>query len=89
MTAEWGILSAGMPGIVAAAQARAKALTAVEKLPQGTAEKVDAVKTGWAEVGDALKAGNLAEAMSKGKAVQAQLTELVSSLGMKIAGAAK
>ena len=78
-----------MPEMVAAAEARANALTAAHKLPQGAAEKVDAVKKGWAEAGDAFKAGDLADAMSKGNTVQAQPTEPASSPGIKTAGAAK
>ena len=89
LTAGWGNLSAGMPKMVAAAAARVKALTAAHKLPDGAAEKLEVVRTGWAQAGDAFKAGNLADAMSKGNAVKAQLTELASSLGMKTAVTAK
>ena len=78
-----------MPEMVAAAEARAKALTAAHKLPQGAAEKVDAVKKGWVEDGDAFKAGNIADSMCKVNAVQAHLTELASSLGTKTASDTK
>ncbi len=78
-----------MPEMVAAAEARTKALTAAHKLPQDAPEKVDAVKKGWVEDGGAFKAGNLADSMSKGNAVQAHLTELASSLGTKTASGTK
>lgn len=89
LTAGWGNLSAGMPKMVADTEARAKALTKAHKLPEGAAEKLDAVQKGWAEASDAFKAGNLADAMSKGNAVKGQLMELASSLGVKTAAVAK
>jgi len=56
-------------------------------LPEGAADKLEAVKKGWADASDAFKTGNMADAMTKANAVKGQLTELASSLGMKTAAA--
>ena len=89
LTKGWGELSGGMPKLVQSAEARAKALTAAHKLPEGAADKLEAVKKGWAEASDSFKAGNLADAMTKANAVKGQLTELASSLGLKSTEATK
>ncbi len=83
LTAGWGGMSAAMPKMVSGIEVKEKALAAAHKLPEGAADKLTAIKTGWGEATEAFKAGNLADAMSKANALKGQATELAASLGMK------
>jgi hypothetical protein len=72
-----------MPKMVSGVEAKEKALAAAHKLPEGAADKLTALKNGWGEASDAIKAGNLADALTKATALKGQVTELATSIGMK------
>jgi hypothetical protein len=87
---QWTAMSHDVPGELTAVEARVAQLRKGHPLPKGvTADAVagagaavDAAKQGWSEAESSRKAGNVEEAVDKGKAAQAKLGELMASLGM-------
>jgi len=87
---QWTAMSRDVPGALTAVEARVAELRKGHKLPKGvTADAVagagaavEAAKQGWSEAESTRKAGNVEEAVDKGKAAQAKLGELMASLGM-------
>ncbi len=90
LTKAWTELSASVPGMVEQVKTKVDALAAMKKLPKGMDRtKVEASKTelaeiekAWGEATDAFKAGNLTDAVAKGKAVKARVGDAMSALGL-------
>jgi hypothetical protein len=83
LTAKWGEISGSMPGLVSAVQAKVDALTKSHKLPAGAADTLASIKQTWTDASAAFTSGNLSDAMAKGSAAKAKLTELQTTLGIK------
>ena len=94
---EWEELSAGLPKTIADIKSRIAALSRTRKLPKGLDKtKLESAKSGldeiaksWDEAQQAFQQGSLADAMAKAKGVKEKATEIMSTLGMKVAEAAK
>jgi hypothetical protein len=88
----WATLNASLPQVVQAIQSRVDILSKSKKLPKGLdAAKLDSAKSGLAAITEAWGAataaagsGNLADAVSKAKAVKGQAVEVLTTLGMPI-----
>ena len=93
---QWSGMSGDLPKSLAAVEAKVAELTKSHKLPKGVSKDalagagtaVDAVKQGWTDAQSAKTSGNLEDAVAKGKAAQAKLSELMASLGMSSASPA-
>jgi len=87
---QWAGMLRDMPKSVAAVETKIAELNKTHKLPKGVSKEalagagaaVDAVKQGWTDAQSARTAGNVEDAVAKGKAAQAKLSELMASLGM-------
>jgi hypothetical protein len=96
LTKSWTDLSASVPGMVAAIQAKVESLSAMKKLPKGMdAGKLAAAKEGlasaqsaWGEAQDAFKAGNWSDAIAKAQAVKDRAATVMATLGLSADGAA-
>jgi hypothetical protein len=88
----WATLNAGLPQVFQAIQSRVDILSKAKKLPAGLdAAKLNSAKSGLAEITQAwgvataaASAGNVADAVSKAKAVKGQAVEVLTTLGMPI-----
>jgi hypothetical protein len=86
----WGPISAEVPKMVAALEARVATLAKSHKLPKGvTKAAVDGAKSGieslkstWGEASSAAGTGDFTTAASKAQAVKDKAAELMTSLGM-------
>ena len=87
---QWAKLSTDLPKSLSAVETRLAELNKTHKLPKGVSKDavagagaaVDSAKQGWNDAQSARTAGNLEDAVAKGKAAEAGLSELMSSLGM-------
>lgn len=92
---QWADMARDLPASLTAVEARVAALGKTRTLPKGISKDalagagaaVDAVKQGWSDAQSARTSGNLEDAVAKGQGAQAKLSELMSSLGIKSAGA--
>lgn len=86
----WTALSGSLPGMVEKIKGKVGALEAMKKLPKDMDKaKVEAAKANlteitkaWGEASDAFKGGNLMDAVTKGNAVKAKVTETMAALGL-------
>ena len=91
----WAGLS-GVPAMVEQIKARVEALGAMKKLPKDMdAARLEAAKASLAEMtknmgeaSDAYKAGNLNDAVAKGNAIKAKVTDTMAALGLTAAAPA-
>jgi hypothetical protein len=92
LTQTWTTLSAGLPQIVQAIQSRVDILSKAKKLPAGLdAAKLESAKSGlvaisqaWGSAMTAASSGDVADAVSKAKAVKSKAGEVLTTLGMPI-----
>jgi hypothetical protein len=97
LTTSWQGLSGGLPNMVDVITKRIGILSKSRKLPAGLdKEKLETAKTTlatvtqtWTEASDDYKAGNLVDAVSKGKSVKDKSVEIMNILGMKAPGVAQ
>jgi hypothetical protein len=93
---QWKGMARDVPGSFSAVEARIAELSKARTLPKGVSKgavagagaALDAVKQGWGEAQSARTAGNLEDAVAKGKAAESKLAELMTSLGMNSKSAA-
>jgi hypothetical protein len=93
---QWAGMSRDVPKSFTSVEARIAELGKARKLPKGVSKDalagagaaVDAAKQGWSEAQSARTAGNVADAVAKGQAAEAKLSELMASLGMQSPNAA-
>lgn len=87
---QWTNLSRDVPKSLSAVETRIAELSKSHKLPKGVSKDalagagagVDAAKQGWSDAQSARTSGNVEDAVAKGKAAQAKLSEVMASLGM-------
>jgi hypothetical protein len=85
----WAGLS-GVPAMVDQIKAKIEALSAMKKLPKGMdASKLEAAKASLADItktmgeaSEAFKSGNLMDAVTKGNAVKAKVSDEMATLGL-------
>jgi len=90
---QWNGMATAMPASVSAVETKIAEIGKTHKLPKGVNKDavaaagpaLDAAKQGWADAQSAKTAGNLEDAVAKGQAAQAKMTELMGSLGMAAA----
>jgi uncharacterized phage infection (PIP) family protein YhgE len=88
LTKSWEELSAGIPKATDELKARIDSLSKAKKLPAGVDKSMlDAAKAGYdeavnaaGEATEAFKAGNIADAVAKAKAIKDKVAELIASL---------
>jgi len=88
LTKGWEGMSAELPKMLEAAKGRLEALAKSKKLPPGIDKaKLDGAKSGleavnqaWADAENAFKAGNLTDALAKGKAAKDKASEIMATL---------
>jgi hypothetical protein len=88
---QWATMSRDVPKSIAAVEARIGELGKARKLPKGVSKDalagagaaVDAAKQAWSESQKARTSGHVEDAVAKGKAAAATLSELTTSLGME------
>lgn len=93
----WEEQSAGLPNLIADIKSRIAALSKSKKLPknldkakfESAKSGLDEVSKAWDEASQAFKEGSLADALAKAKNAKAKATEIMSTLGMKVAQAGK
>jgi len=93
----WEEQSAGLPDMIADIKSRIAVLSKSKKLPKNLDKaKFESAKSGleevsktWDEASQAFKDGSLADAFAKAKDAKAKATEIMSTLGMKVAQAGK
>jgi hypothetical protein len=87
---QWASMSRDVPKSFSAVETRIAELSKTRKLPKGVSKDalagagaaVDAAKQGWSDAQSARTSGNVEDAVTKGKAAEAKLSELMTSLGM-------
>ncbi len=92
---QWVGLLRDAPTALSAAASRVADLNKTHRLPKGVSKDtlagagavVDAAKQDWSEAQSAHQAGNLQDAVAKGKAAQEKLGALMTSLGTASPGA--
>jgi hypothetical protein len=92
MIMSWAAMSKGTPEMLDAIKGKLDAISKVKKLPAGMDKaKLDGVKsdyeaavTMWNEAKAASDAGNVADAVAKGKAVEEKAAGIMTTLGMKV-----
>jgi len=97
LTKSWEEMAAGLPKMVEAIKSRVDILSKSKKLPKGMDKpKLEAAKAGlgeitqgWTDAENAFKGGNITDALTKGNAVKAKATEIMTTLGMQPPAAAK
>ena len=90
LDAQWTGMSAALPQMVAALEARVATLKKGKKLPAGVSKDAVAsagaalteIKSLWGEATTAFGAGNVQAALDKAKGVKAKADELAAKLGM-------
>jgi hypothetical protein len=93
---QWTDMSRDVPKSFSSVETRIAELGKTHRLPKGVSKDalagagaaVDDAKHGWSDAQSARTSGNVEDAVTKGKAVKAKLSELMSSLGMDSPGAA-
>jgi hypothetical protein len=83
LTAKWKDLSSSMPGLIAAVQSKADALTKSHRLPTGAADTLASVKQSWTDASSTFSSGQIQDALAKASAAKDKLTELANKLGVK------
>ncbi len=83
LTSQWNDLSNSIPDLIAAIQTKADALTKRRRFPKPIAESFDSAKQTWEDAGSAFNAGKVQDALAKGSAAKAALTELEAKLKIK------
>lgn len=89
---QWSALSAGVPGVLAAVEAKLAAVKQAARLPAGlnaaAVEAADAgvatAKAAWAEAGAAFTSGDLQGAVAKAQGVKTELAALATRLGVTL-----
>src|SRR5262245_23358164 len=97
LTKSWEEMSSGLPKVLDAIRSRVDILSQAKKLPAGLDKAaVDSVKSGletanktWAEAQQAFKAGNVADALAKGKTVKTMAADMLTKLQMPVPDALK
>ena len=97
LTKTWTDLSQGLPKMVDAIKSRVDILSKSKKLPANLPkEKFDAARSGletalkdWGTAQESFKAGNLADAVSKGNSIKEKAAQVMQILGMTVPAAAK
>jgi hypothetical protein len=92
MIMSWANMSKATPEMLASIKSKLDALSKVKKLPAGMdTAKLDGAKsdyeaavTMWDEAKAASDAGNVADAATKGKAVEEKALGIMTTLGMKV-----
>ena len=92
----WSGLSRDVPKSLLDVESKVADLKKAHRLPKGVTRdafaglgaKIDAAKQGWGDAQSAQTAGNLEDAVAKGKAAATQISELRTSLGMGTGSAA-
>jgi len=92
LTKEWSDLSTGLPDAMDAIQRQIAVLSKSRRLPAGvTTEGLDGARSGadvmsktWAEATEALKTGNMVDAVAKARSVKAKAVEVMNALGMPL-----
>jgi hypothetical protein len=93
---QWARMSRDVPKSISAVETRIGELNKSRKLPKGVSKDalagagaaVDAAKQSWSESQSARTSGKVEDAVTKGKAAEAALSELMVSLGVDRPGAA-
>jgi hypothetical protein len=93
---QWTHMSSDVPKSIAAVETRIAELSKTHKLPKGVSKDAlagagaaaDAAKQGWSDAQSARTSGNIEDAVAKGKATEAKLSDLMASLGMNSPSAA-
>ncbi len=93
---QWARMGRDVPKSISAVEARSAELSKAHKLPKGVSKDalagagaaIDAAKQSWSDAQSARTAGNVEDAVTKGKAAEAKLSELMTSLGMDSKSAA-
>jgi hypothetical protein len=91
LTKAWEAISAELPKMVEAIKAKIAPLAKAKKLPagmdkaklEGANAGLDEITKGWADAEGAFKAGNLSDALAKGKGLKDKAAEMMASLGIK------
>jgi hypothetical protein len=86
----WGGMSADVPKMVEAIEAKVNAITKSHRLPKGVTKGavasaksgLDGLKSSWSEAANAAAAGDFTTAVSKAQAVKDQASATMKSLGM-------
>jgi uncharacterized protein YaaN involved in tellurite resistance len=97
LTKTWSNLDQGIPKMMEAIKSRVGILSKSKKLPANlTKEKFEEAKSGlesalkdWETAKESSKAGNLAEAVTKGNTVKEKAVQILQILGMPVPEAAK
>jgi hypothetical protein len=92
LTSTWAALSTSVPGAIPMIEARVETLSTAKTLPAVVSKDslVDAraglaaMNDSWTAAADAFRRGNLADAVRKGRHVQARASEVMISLGMTV-----
>jgi len=92
----WEEMSSGVPKLAEAIKSRVDILSQSKRLPAGLDKaKLDGAKSGlaevnqtWTEASDAFKAGNVTDAVAKGKAARDKAVEVMTALNMTVPQAA-
>jgi hypothetical protein len=92
----WGGMSRSVPASIAAVETRISELGKAHKRPKGVSKDalagagaaVDAAKQAWSESQRARSSGKMDDAIAKGNAAEAKLSEVMASLGMASPNAA-
>ena len=87
---QWSGMSRDVPKSLSAVEAKVADLKKSHKLPKGVSKdalagagaEVDAAKQGWTDAQSAKTSGNVEDAVAKGKAAEAKVSALMTSLGM-------
>jgi len=87
---QWAGMSKEVPKSISSVEAKVAELNKAHRLPNGVTKDavasagpgVDAAKQSWSDAQSAKSAGNVEDAVAKGKATQDKLSELMTSLGM-------
>jgi hypothetical protein len=93
---QWAGMSRDVPASISAVETRIGALGKTHKLPKGVSKEalagagaaVDAAKQAWSESQRARSSGKMDDAIAKGNAAEAKLSEVMASLGMASPNAA-
>jgi predicted small lipoprotein YifL len=96
LTKSWNALGASVPGMIEQIKVKVGALSAMKKLPKDMdAARLEAAKASLADIikavgeaTDAYKAGNLNDAVAKGNAIKAKVTDTLGALGLTAAAPA-
>jgi predicted small lipoprotein YifL len=96
LTKTWTSLASTLPAQIEPIKTKVDALSAMKKLPKGMdAARLDVAKTAladitktWGEATEAFKSGDLIDAVAKGNAVKAKVTDATATLAPPAAPAA-